>query len=83
MDAEERSYREMNGVDTWTPTAVASVPSNGTIKHTGSPLDFIERTALDAQVSSDKILAITRTRGEQGELSGIASGEFAEARGPD
>ncbi len=35
----------------------------GTVLHTGSPLDFLERTALDAQVSSDKIRAIAG-RGE-------------------
>jgi len=31
---------------------------HGPATHGGSPLDFIERTALDAQVSSDKIRAI-------------------------
>jgi len=32
---------------------------NGPAPHAGSPLDFIERVALDAQVSSDEIRAIT------------------------
>ena len=41
-------------------TAAASALSHGPTKHAGSPLDFIERTALDAQISSDKILAISR-----------------------
>jgi uncharacterized protein (DUF1501 family) len=29
------------------------------VNHSGSALDFLERTALDAQVSSDKIRSIT------------------------
>jgi uncharacterized protein (DUF1501 family) len=32
----------------------------GAVSHSGSPLDFLERTALDAQVSSDTIRAIAR-----------------------
>jgi uncharacterized protein (DUF1501 family) len=35
----------------------------GAVLHTGSPLDFLERTALDAQISSDKIRDIAG-RGE-------------------
>jgi uncharacterized protein (DUF1501 family) len=66
MDAAERSYRELNSVES---EMLSSDDSNsggsigavaGHIQHTGSPLDFIERTAMDAQVSSDKILAISR-----------------------
>jgi uncharacterized protein (DUF1501 family) len=60
MDAEERSYREMNGLQVADFDAGSISSVHGSIKHTGSPLDFIERTALDAQVSSDKILAISR-----------------------
>jgi uncharacterized protein (DUF1501 family) len=56
----EESFRKLNQVDEET-----SGNSGGTINaihgattHRGSPLDFIERTALDAQLSSDKIRAI-------------------------
>jgi uncharacterized protein (DUF1501 family) len=61
MDAEERSYREMNGFDHMDADGGSITAVHGAIKHKGSPLDFIERTALDAQVSSDKILAISRS----------------------
>ncbi len=57
----EASFRQMNQ-----PEMEAAENSGGTIgalggavKHAGSPLDFLERTALDAQVSSDKIRAIS------------------------
>jgi uncharacterized protein (DUF1501 family) len=60
MDSEEISYREMNGVDHVDADGGTISSVHGPIKHNGSPLDFIERTALDAQVSSDKILAISR-----------------------
>jgi uncharacterized protein (DUF1501 family) len=69
MEAKEaeQSYRKMNEVD----SGMASDPgaesnSGGTIgslqgatPHTGSTLDFLERTAMDAQMSSDKILAVS------------------------
>jgi len=32
---------------------------HGAVNHSGSALDFLERTALDAQISSDKIRSIT------------------------
>jgi uncharacterized protein (DUF1501 family) len=60
MDAEERSYREMNGFEHMDADGGSIAAVHGPTKHVGSPLDFIERTALDAQVSSDKILAISR-----------------------
>jgi uncharacterized protein (DUF1501 family) len=60
MDSEERSYREMNGLETPDFDGGTITSVHGPTKHVGSPLDFIERTALDAQVSSDKILAISR-----------------------
>ena len=60
MDTTEESYRKLNEID-----EAAMENSGGSIgmlpgatKHVGSPLDFIERTALDAQVSSDQIRAI-------------------------
>lgn len=63
MDAAEKSYRELNSPEMeMSPNADAggSIGAiGGHIAHTGSPLDFIERTAMDAQVSSDKILAIS------------------------
>jgi uncharacterized protein (DUF1501 family) len=56
----EESFRKLNQAE-----AGALENSGGTIgsisgpvRHRGSVLDFIERTALDAQVSSDKILSI-------------------------
>jgi uncharacterized protein (DUF1501 family) len=38
----------------------------GTVSSKLSPLDYLERTALDAQVSSDKILSISRKSSNQG-----------------
>ncbi len=56
---DEKSFRELNQADeAMTDTTIGSV--NGKIKHQGSVLDFVERASLDAQVSSDKILAISR-----------------------
>jgi len=56
----EESFRKLNA-----PEAELNDNSGGTIsslegpmRHTGSVLDFIERTALDAQVSSDQIRGI-------------------------
>jgi uncharacterized protein (DUF1501 family) len=56
----EESFRKLN-----TPDAESMEDPGGTIssisgpvRHTGSVLDFLERTALDAQVSSDKIRGI-------------------------
>ncbi|HSI87134.1 MAG TPA: DUF1501 domain-containing protein [Candidatus Methylacidiphilales bacterium] len=61
---EEKTYRKMNrsgmgemamsdGEETSSGGSIGTL--NGRVTHTGSPLDFIERTAMDAQVSSDKI----------------------------
>jgi uncharacterized protein (DUF1501 family) len=68
----EASYRKLNAadpeptMDANTGDAGADANSGGTIgaisgpsAHTGSALDFLERTAMDAQVSSDKILAVS------------------------
>lgn len=64
MALAEKSYRELNTAEMDT---VSDSNSGGTIgavaghtAHAGSPLDFIERTAMDAQLSSDKILAISK-----------------------
>ena len=65
-DVTEQSYRKLNAVDGQAEMAEASALNSGasidsvsgpTI-HRGSVLDFIERTALDAQLSSDQIRAI-------------------------
>ena len=60
MSSTEESFRKLNHSE-----AEAAENSGGTIgslsgpvRHTGSPLDFLERTALDAQMSSDKIRSI-------------------------
>ena len=60
MDATEESYRKLNQADD-----SAGENSGGTIAaitgaavQNGSPLDFIERTAMDAQVSSDEVRAV-------------------------
>ncbi len=65
MDASEKSYRELNSTegemvaeDLNSGGSIGAV--TGSAAHHGSPLDFIERTAMDAQISSDKILAISK-----------------------
>lgn len=64
MNADEKSFRELNQPEDTGMAADASGASIGAIhgptSHTGSVMDFLERTALDAEVSSDKILAITK-----------------------
>ncbi len=66
--ASEASYRKLNDADENMAMTAGNDgdASGGTIgaisgsaKHTGSALDFLERTAMDAQVSSDKILAVS------------------------
>jgi uncharacterized protein (DUF1501 family) len=61
MSSMEESFRELKH-----PEAEAVENPGGTVgslsgpvRHNGSVLDFLERTALDAQVSSDKIRSIT------------------------
>jgi uncharacterized protein (DUF1501 family) len=64
MSTEEIFFRQLNGFDEEnTPDAtdgasIGTLP--GTSKSDLSTLDFLQRTALDAQLSSDKILAIAR-----------------------
>ena len=70
MNADEKSFRELNQpahADAAAGDADSSENSGATIgaiqgptAHTGSVMDFLERTALDAEMSSDKILAITK-----------------------
>ena len=66
MSAEESFFRELNGsagdeealLATSEGGSIGSIP--GKSKTDLSTIDFLARTALDAQLSSDKILAITR-----------------------
>ncbi len=61
-DMMEQSFRELNeqdlGEDHNSGGSIASI-SGPAARTKGSPLDFLERTALDAQVSSDQIRAIS------------------------
>ncbi|HWD21158.1 MAG TPA: DUF1501 domain-containing protein [Verrucomicrobiae bacterium] len=61
MNPDEKSYRELNGITDGSDNSGATIGAiGGAIKRPGSAMDFLERTALDAQVSSDKILEVTR-----------------------
>ena len=60
-DTTQESYRKLNmmeepGAEENSGGTVSAL--SGAAMHTGSPLDFIERTALDAQLSSDQIRAV-------------------------
>ena len=59
-DMTEASYRKLNESDEaqMENSGGTIAMLNGAAMHSGSPLDFVERTALDAQVSSDQIRAI-------------------------
>jgi uncharacterized protein (DUF1501 family) len=64
--SSEAFYRKLNGPDMLDGSdlnsggSVASAPGSAPSASRGSSLDFLERVALDAQVSSDKILAVTK-----------------------
>src|SRR5437867_12442487 len=64
MSAEEIFFRQLNGFDEESTPAATDGASIGTlpgkVKSDLSTMDFLQRTALDAQLSSDKILAIAR-----------------------
>jgi uncharacterized protein (DUF1501 family) len=67
MNADEKSFRELNQPEHEDAAASGADNSGATIgaiqgptAHSGSVMDFLERTALDAEMSSDKILAITK-----------------------
>src|SRR5260370_20325247 len=64
MSAEESFYRQLNGSARAEELAASEGGSIGAIpgksKSDLSTIDFLQRTALDAQLSSDKILAIAR-----------------------
>jgi uncharacterized protein (DUF1501 family) len=56
----EQSYRELNAEDnSGGSIAAISGPAQPQSQRRGSVMDFLERTALDAQVSSDEIRAIS------------------------
>jgi uncharacterized protein (DUF1501 family) len=57
----EESYRKLNEPDSeMAENAGGTIDAiHGLVQSPGSALDFLERTALDAQVSSDKIRAIS------------------------
>lgn len=56
----EESFRKLNAPETESMEESGGTISSisGPVRHTGSVLDFLERTALDAQISSDKIRGI-------------------------
>jgi uncharacterized protein (DUF1501 family) len=67
MSAEEIFFRELNEGAAGDESGTAASNTGGSIgaisgktKNDLSTLDFLQRTALDAQLSSDKILAIAR-----------------------
>jgi uncharacterized protein (DUF1501 family) len=68
MSATEESFRKLNEPESeMVENAGGTVASiSGPVQHSGSVLDFLERTALDAQVSSDKIRAIASRAQNQG-----------------
>ena len=61
VTATEESFRKLNQPEPeMEENAGGTIGSlSGAARHSGSVLDFLERTALDAQVSSDKIRSIT------------------------
>jgi uncharacterized protein (DUF1501 family) len=74
MNAEEKTFRALNqpGMDdTGADNSGATIGAiGGSVAHHGSALDFLQRTALDAEVSSDKILAITKRVQNQADYPG-------------
>jgi len=60
MSSTEESFRKLNQADAAVEeNSGGSIGSiHGSVMHAGSALDFLERTALDAQVSSDEIRAL-------------------------
>ncbi len=66
--SSEAYYRKLNGpqmmegdgTELNSGGSIGSAPGTAVRQHRGSSLDFLERVALDAQVSSDKILAVTK-----------------------
>jgi uncharacterized protein (DUF1501 family) len=60
MSSAEESYRQLNQRETEMENSGGTIGAlHGPAVQHGSALDFLERTALDAQVSSDEIRAIS------------------------
>lgn len=56
---DEESFRKLNEPEEMAENSGGTIGAiHGAASHAGSPLDFIERTALDAEVSSDRIRAV-------------------------
>jgi uncharacterized protein (DUF1501 family) len=57
----EQSYRELNGqnLEANSGGTISAISGSAAGKKQGSVMDFLERTALDAQVSSDEVRAIS------------------------
>jgi uncharacterized protein (DUF1501 family) len=57
--ATEDSFRKLNEPEEMLENPDSTISAlHGSVQRTGSVLDFLERTALDAQISSDKIRAV-------------------------
>jgi uncharacterized protein (DUF1501 family) len=67
-DMLEESFRRMNEMRAEDSVSGGTIDSlSGRISHTGSPLEFIQRTSMDAQVSSDEILRVSKRVKNQAE----------------
>jgi uncharacterized protein (DUF1501 family) len=57
----EQSYRELNGqnLEANSGGTISTISGSAPSQKQGSVMDFLERTALDAQVSSDEVRAIS------------------------
>jgi len=71
QDLIEESYRRMNEMVPEENVSGGSIGRlSGAVRHTGSALDFIQRTAMDAQLSSDAIRGISRRTRNQANYPG-------------
>src|ERR1051326_1619803 len=75
IDPGEESLRELNrpemaGESTDANSGASGGAVSGAMRAHGSALDYVERTALDAQLSSDKIREITRKVANQASYPG-------------
>jgi uncharacterized protein (DUF1501 family) len=75
-EMSEESYRKLNEPENeMAENSGDTIGSlHGAANHSGSVLDFLERTALDAQVSSDKIRSIANRVDTKGEYPGSQLG---------
>ena len=70
----EDSFRKLNEPEEAENSGGTIAAISGPIRPTGSALDFLERTALDAQVSSDKIRSIASSVDNQATYPGSQLG---------